>query len=1073
MRITLATTPAAVLADGSVLPLAPRDAALLAWLALEGPTARNRLAALLWPDSAPEAARNALRQRLFQLRRSVGAELVAGSTVLQLAAGVAHDLEDADGVLGDLVAPADGEFAYWLERQRARRQRRVRDVLAELAQMAEDVHDYADALVHAQELLALEPLAEDAHRRVMRLSYLGGDRAAALLAFDRCERTLKDEVGTRPSPATLAMLQLIERSVPAAGANTPALPAALLRPPRLVARAAELDALRAAWQARQPFLLLGEAGIGKSRLLETFAEGWPGACIVRARPGDGESPLALVARLVDAVCAAHPARRAWPCAQRLAAALQPTLVPHDGGQRPSPQPLSAPLSELLTLAAAKGAPLALLFDDWQFADTASVELLESALPAALRVGHASRSAAGARADARIAALRQHAERQVVVLAPLAADAVGALLASLDLADAQGALAQALRQRVGGSPLYLLEALRQMHERRLPLAAAHVGTPRRVRDLVAERLAALADETRRLLRIAVIAGDDFGVELAEGVSGRDALVLADDWHRLETLGLLGGDAVSHDVYAEVVQTELPAPIARTLHARVAAWLEPRPHDSARLAAHWRAAGEDTRAVPHLLAAARGAWGVARAADAFELYRQAAEIEAAAGRGDAAFDHWFDNADAMSEIGTLPLLALCVAGVAQHAHNERQRLRLGLLLAVQRWMGGEVDSGVTELAALLTQAIALGDVRVEVECRFALAHRAAADGRFDEAVQQLAAGERLLRDQGDARRAAALAASIALLIGIRGQPRLAQAEQRRLLPLLVQERDVATACVVAASEALQQVRQGHLSAGVEQAQGVLARLSQVSIAPGDLALTLGYTVDALRWAGRFDAALDAALALRERLQVQGAANFGLAALAALYLHLGRADLAHGLLAQLVAEASLRARDRSRLALLRTQAALLNGLVAPDDTPADALAGDDLALAAEWALWSGLRDTAPQPADPLHALAAQALQGGFVLMAEPLAALADWRSAQAGAPATAPPAASTAHAATPWTALFEARSAALRHDPARAHGCAQRGADWLRRCAAQAVPLAMRDSFLQRHPAHRELLLLAQTA
>ncbi len=67
-----ATHPALALAghgsvrvgSGESVPLASRDAALLAWLALEGPTSRTRLAALIWPDSAPEEARNSLRQRL-------------------------------------------------------------------------------------------------------------------------------------------------------------------------------------------------------------------------------------------------------------------------------------------------------------------------------------------------------------------------------------------------------------------------------------------------------------------------------------------------------------------------------------------------------------------------------------------------------------------------------------------------------------------------------------------------------------------------------------------------------------------------------------------------------------------------------------------------------------------------------------------------------------------------------------------------------------------------------------------------------------------------------------------------
>lgn len=1064
MQLHLARDPRLAAPGAALQALAPLDAALLAWLAIEGPTPRAKLAQLLWPDKDSEAARNSLRQRLFQLHKRLGRELVTGSATLALADGVAHDLEDADTLLGDTAGDtlAPGEFAQWLALQRSRRHARVRSALADLAEMAEAARDWDDALAHARELVALDPLSEDAHRRVMRLHYLSGDRAAALLAFDRCEQVLKDEVGARPSPPTLALLQLVERAAGAAGAvAAQALPAALLRPPALIGRDAELQALRAAWAAGQPFLLLGEAGIGKSRLLEVFADGWPGACIVRARPGDAASPLALAARLFDALCAQQPARRNLPCAQRLADVLHPGA--DDGLRRPSPQPLAAPLAELLAVAS----PGALLFDDWQFADGASVELLAEVLPAALPVGYASRSGAGALADARLAALRQQAMLHVVALEPLAPDAVASLLASLHLPT--GELARALRQRVGGSPLYLLEALRQMHDRRLPLDAAHVVAPRQVRDLVAERLAGLSDDARRLLRIAVIAGSDFGVELAEGVSGRDALALADYWRHLETLGLLAGNGVAHDVYAEVVQSQLPAPIARTLHARVAAWLEPRAHESARLAEHWRAAGDDARAVPHLLAAARQAWGAASAADTFDLYAQAARIEAAAGHGDTAFDHWFDNADAMSEIGTPALFAACVEGITPLVRDERQRLRLRMLHAVQHWLVGGADAALTEIAGLLTQAIALGDLRVEAECRFALAHRASADGRLDEAVQQLAAGERLLRDGGDARRATAMAASIALVIGVRGQPRLAQAEQERLLPLLERERDVTTACVVAASKALQRVRQGRADEGADEARQVLARSAALSIASADLSLVMNYAVEALRWAGRFDAALDAALALRERLAAQGAHGFGLVPLAALYLHLGRADLAHAPLAQSAAASGLRARERSRLALLRLQAALLNGSPPPDDVLAHPQASDDLALTAEWALWSGLRDQAPQSVGALRALADQAADAGYLLVAEPLAALAHWRALQLGESAavvTLP--APALHAASVWSALFHARAATLQGDTARAGLWARAGADWLRQRAA--LPPAMRDSFLTRHPVHRELLARA---
>ena len=101
-RLQLSTAPS-LDADGHSHTLALPDALLLAWLALEGPTPRERLATLLWPDSSAEAARNALRQRLFRLRKHVGLELVSGSTVLALAGDVQHDLSDSSALLGDLA----------------------------------------------------------------------------------------------------------------------------------------------------------------------------------------------------------------------------------------------------------------------------------------------------------------------------------------------------------------------------------------------------------------------------------------------------------------------------------------------------------------------------------------------------------------------------------------------------------------------------------------------------------------------------------------------------------------------------------------------------------------------------------------------------------------------------------------------------------------------------------------------------------------------------------------------------------------------------------------------------------
>ncbi len=104
---------------------------MLAWLAIVGPTTRAQMAAMLWPDRGEEQARNSLRQRLFQLRRQLGMDLVVGATSMDLAAGVTHDLEDGSGLLADLTLPECPSLHAWLQVTRDRRARRERGLLIE------------------------------------------------------------------------------------------------------------------------------------------------------------------------------------------------------------------------------------------------------------------------------------------------------------------------------------------------------------------------------------------------------------------------------------------------------------------------------------------------------------------------------------------------------------------------------------------------------------------------------------------------------------------------------------------------------------------------------------------------------------------------------------------------------------------------------------------------------------------------------------------------------------------------------------------------------------------------------
>ncbi len=137
-----------------------------------------------------------------------------------------------------------------------------------------------DALYAADQLLQADRESEEAYRVLMEVSYLRGDHAAALSAWDRCRDMLRQLYGVQPSTATQRLGQTILQAAQqaeathvelAARALTPAqqqpLPASVLRPPRLVGRQRELQALVEGWHAGHALVVTGVAGVGKSRLL--------------------------------------------------------------------------------------------------------------------------------------------------------------------------------------------------------------------------------------------------------------------------------------------------------------------------------------------------------------------------------------------------------------------------------------------------------------------------------------------------------------------------------------------------------------------------------------------------------------------------------------------------------------------------------------------------------------------------------------------------------------------------------------------------------------------------------------
>ena len=123
-----------------------------------------------------------------------------------------------------------------------------------------------------------EPLGEAAHRDLIRLLALSGDRPAALAAADALADRLRRELRVPPSAQTRALIEEVRRGRvgAAATASQLPLPAPLARTARPAGREAPLTRLRRAWDdacsgTLRIAIATGEPGIGKTTLLGEFA----------------------------------------------------------------------------------------------------------------------------------------------------------------------------------------------------------------------------------------------------------------------------------------------------------------------------------------------------------------------------------------------------------------------------------------------------------------------------------------------------------------------------------------------------------------------------------------------------------------------------------------------------------------------------------------------------------------------------------------------------------------------------------------------------------------------------------
>ena len=224
---------------------------------------REQLMEALWPGLDPEAAANSLNKAIHMARhalepglksaadsrfiRTEGQQVVltapGGAWVdadefarLAAAAGARSAPEEYERALalyaGDLLA--EDPYEEWAAGRREQLRGLRQELLSRLACAHESRGEFERGAAALRELLALDPSDEDAHRRLMRLYALAGDRRRALRQYRQCVEDLRRELDAEPERATAELYEQI-----AAGRlHPPPAPA-----PPAAAREEEVDSL--------------------------------------------------------------------------------------------------------------------------------------------------------------------------------------------------------------------------------------------------------------------------------------------------------------------------------------------------------------------------------------------------------------------------------------------------------------------------------------------------------------------------------------------------------------------------------------------------------------------------------------------------------------------------------------------------------------------------------------------------------------------------------------------------------------------------------------------------------------
>ncbi len=529
--------------------------ALLVYLALSPETTRARahLVGLLWAESPDDKARRSLNEAVRRLRTALGEErLLTRGDGLQLStAGLDVDVREFETLCADSQLRAlelmrgdflEGfhvddapEFDTWMEAERSRLRESARRLVVTRAEEQLAVNRYVEARALARRALALDPYSDVALSLAMRSAALEGDPASGVSLYQEFAERLQRDLGGQPSPQLSALANRIRESKwqRPRGRHPDREPPLIGRRDSHARLFAELE--RVPREGSTCLVIAGEPGSGRTRVLDACAErlALAGAAVASARilESDHDAPWSTLRALMrGGLLEAQGIAATDHLGLRVLAGLVPELATRvEPLETQDVAQVSHALASVLR-AIADEQPVALLIDDAQWADGATLAALRAAwahgrqAPLALVLTVDTSLDLSTALQGLTGSVGRDLPGASIRLEPLAAEEVVALTEAMapwcTLKEDRERLARRVAQESGGNPLLAVTLLRDLSdsvaERRGPVewprpgatydSTLPVQVSAVVRGAITARVARLDEDTLAVLRTASVGGE---------------------------------------------------------------------------------------------------------------------------------------------------------------------------------------------------------------------------------------------------------------------------------------------------------------------------------------------------------------------------------------------------------------------------------------------------------------------------------------------------------------------------------------------------------------------------------------